>query len=420
MNTKILVVDDEPDIRFLLKDILEDEGYEVDVAEHAAQARQRKAEFSPDLVLLDIWMPEMDGVSLLKQWNESDQLDCPVVMMSGHGTVETAVEATRYGAYDFVEKPLSTAKLLHTVKAALERADQVTDSEQLGELEQPVGNSQLMQDLRSNMQALAAHLHPVFITGVKGAGVSLWANYLFRLQSNPNSSPFVADITRYQQGLQHNIFIREVTELNRQQQQVLLALLELAADSNSSGRLVLASQHDYQALRANDGLLPELAEYWREAMTIPTLAEHIEDMPELLEYYATWFSDKEDLPYRHFGVAAQNLLRNHAWQGGLDELKSMIRQILTNSADDNVELTEIQHFLQATPQPAASTGQEVLQLAVDTNMDMREAREFFEREFLKKQLELCGYNVSVVAKKIGQERTNLYRKLKSLGLQIKK
>ncbi len=420
MNTKILVVDDEPDIRFLLKDILEDEGYEVDVAEHAAQARQRKAEFSPDLVLLDIWMPEMDGVSLLKQWNESNQLDCPVVMMSGHGTVETAVEATRYGAYDFVEKPLSTAKLLHTVKAALEKADQDEVIEHSEQLEQPVGNSQQMQDLRRSMQALAEHLQPVFLTGIRGAGVRLWANYLFSLQTNTSSGPFIPDLTRFQQGLRHNIFIREITELNQQQQQVLLSLMELSSGPESSGRVVVASQFGYQDLRGNQAILPELAEYWHDAISIPSLAEHIEDIPELLEYYATWFSDKEDLPYRHFGVAAQNLLRNHGWQGGLSELKSIIRKLLTNSNNDSVELEEIQHFLQATPLPATRAEQDVLNLAVDTNLDMREAREFFEREYLQKQLELCGYNVSVVAKKIGQERTNLYRKLKSLGLQIKK
>jgi DNA-binding NtrC family response regulator len=420
MNTKILVVDDEPDIRFLLKDILEDEGYEVDVAEHAAQARQRKAEFSPDLVLLDIWMPEMDGVSLLKQWNESDQLDCPVVMMSGHGTVETAVEATRYGAFDFVEKPLSTAKLLRTVKSALEKTEQGADSEPPQTLEQPVGNSQQMQLLRRNMRQLAEHLQPVFFSGVRGAGVRIWANYLFSLQNVTGSSSFVADITRYQQGLQQNIFIREVTDLNQQQQQVLLALLALIPQLNSTARLVVASQYDYETLHSHSEVLPELADYWRQALTIPSLVDHVEDIPELLEYYVTWYSDQDDLPYRHFGVAAQNLLRNHPWQGGLTELKSMIRRILTNSSDDNVELEEIQRLLQVSHQPAADAGQNLLNLVVDTNLDMREAREFFEREYLKKQLELCGYNVSVVAKKIGQERTNLYRKLKALGLQIKK
>ena len=122
MSARILVVDDEPDIRFLLKDILEDEGYLVDVAEHARAANEIRRSIQPDLVLLDIWMPEIDGVTLLKEWKSSGKDDCPVVMMSGHGTVETAVEATRFGAVDFVEKPLSMAKLLNTVKSALSGA----------------------------------------------------------------------------------------------------------------------------------------------------------------------------------------------------------------------------------------------------------------------------------------------------------
>ena len=138
MSARILVVDDEPDIRFLLREILEDEGYVVDVAEHAKQANELRRSKTPDLVLLDIWMPEIDGVTLLKQWKSSADDHCPVVMMSGHGTVETAVEATKYGAYDFVEKPLSMAKLLSTVKAALSSSGH-TERQDLGqEKEDPV------------------------------------------------------------------------------------------------------------------------------------------------------------------------------------------------------------------------------------------------------------------------------------------
>jgi DNA-binding NtrC family response regulator len=112
----ILVVDDEPDIRDLVKEILEDESYTVATAENAAAAREARRAQRPDLILLDIWMPDTDGISLLKEWSEGDHLPCPVIMMSGHGTVETAVEATRLGAYDFIEKPLSMAKLLLTVE----------------------------------------------------------------------------------------------------------------------------------------------------------------------------------------------------------------------------------------------------------------------------------------------------------------
>ena len=125
----ILVVDDEPDIRSLLKEILEDEGFEISVAENAGDAREARRQRRPDLVLLDIWMPDTDGITLLKEWSEGGQVDVPVIMMSGHGTVETAVEATRLGAYDFIEKPLSIAKLLVTVQRALETADLQRENE---------------------------------------------------------------------------------------------------------------------------------------------------------------------------------------------------------------------------------------------------------------------------------------------------
>jgi len=420
MNTKILVVDDEPDIRSLLKDILEDEGYMVDLAENAQQASERKKSFSPDLVLLDIWMPEMDGVTLLKRWSDNNELNYPVVMMSGHGTVETAVEATRFGAFDFVEKPLSMAKLLRTVKSALASVD--TNTQQSSEvLEMPVGNSRIMQNLRQNMEELSQHLKPVFLSGVEGSGVRIWSNYLFSRQ--PVQVPRQSSLdmmSRNQQGLAHNIYIAEVTDLTLDKQRLLLELLQHPDIPGSTGRMIVASHYGYESLRHKSEILPELAEYWRQAILIPSLNERIEDIPELLEYYVTWFSDHQELPYRHFGVAAQNLIRNHQWQGGLTELKSVIKQILSNSDEDNVEMDEIEKFLMLSHQADAQNTRDFLQISVNLNLDMREAREFFERKYLQKQLELCGYNVSELARKIGQERTNLYRKLKALGLQTRK
>ncbi len=420
IQSKILVVDDEPDIRELLKDILEDEGYEVEVAEHAQRAIERKPMFNPDLVLLDIWMPEMDGVSLLKQWNERKELTGPVVMMSGHGTVETAVEATRYGAFDFVEKPLSMAKLLRTVKSALQSQQGASTVKALRR-EQPVGNSHQMQQLRLTMQELAMHNQAVFITGLMGSGVSIWADYLFHLRQPvyPVQS-FQADDEFYKNGLTGNIFIHEVTDLNRHGQQVLLSLLQRQPTSPSSGRMVVSSQYSYQQLREKSEIIPELAEYWRDAVYIPELDERIEDIPELLEYYVNWYAELEGLPYRHFGVAAQNMIRNHHWGGGLAELKSLIKQLLSNSDADNVELDEIQALLINVQSSASNVSDNQLNLHIDLNLDMREAREFFEREYLRQQLAICHNNVSDLARKIGLERTNLYRKLKALGLHNRK
>ncbi len=421
MSTKILIVDDEPDIRFLLKDILEDEGYEVVVAENATQASELKASFAPDLILLDIWMPEMDGVSLLKQWNEQNLLDCPVVMISGHGTVETAVEATRFGAFDFVEKPLSTAKLLHTVNLALSSNSESSDPVQAEESEMPVGNSMQMQQLRKTMQAHAQDLNTIFLTGKVGSGVQIWVSYLFSLQAiKTGTAPFNSGLKSYQNGLLDNIFIAEVTDLNMDQQRDLITLINHLKSVSLSGRLVVASQYGHESLSHKSEVLPELAEYWRNAIYIPSLNERIEDIPELVEYYVTCYSEKEGLPYRHFGVAGQNMIRNHFWQGGLTELKSVIKQVLANSSNDNVGLEEIQQFIQMSRQTMEESSANVLKLSINLDLDMREAREYFERRYLGKQLELCGNNVSELARKIGQERTNLYRKLKSLGLQTKK
>ena len=153
MNTsKILVVDDESDIRRLLQEILTEEGYEVEVAADAGQARAARARQSPDLVLLDIWMPDTDGITLLREWSNEASDACPVVMMSGHGTVDTAVEATRLGAYDFVEKPLSLAKLLRTVERALDARSRRPSGKFAGAVASaglaPVGRSRAVTQLR--------------------------------------------------------------------------------------------------------------------------------------------------------------------------------------------------------------------------------------------------------------------------------
>ncbi len=420
MNKKILVVDDEPDIRFLLKDILEDEGFDVSVAENADQASQLKNSFPPSLILLDIWMPDMDGVSLLKQWHEQKALACPVVMMSGHGTVETAVEATRFGAFDFVEKPLSTARLLRTVNAALSQSD--SQAEGLPHsTEMPVGNSQQVQLLRKTLQTQAADGAPVFFIGEPGSGRSIWANYLFsRQQPVLKTGNFVEGLQHARSGLEENIYIAEVSDLNLQKQKALLSLIHHLKSVKSIGRLVVASQFGYELLAHKSEILPELAEYFRNAIQIPSLNEHIEDIPELVEYYVSRCSELEGLPYRHFGVAGQNTIRNHNWQGGLSELKAVIRKILQSSSAQEVELEEIQQVLQQSQQVVPANAANTLQLSIDLDLDMRQARKYFEKEYLARQLELCSYNVSELARKTGQERTNLYRKLKALGLQTRK
>src|SRR5271168_384882 len=191
--SRILVVDDEADIRGLLKEILSEEGYEVDVAANAVQARASRARQVPDLVLLDIWMPDVDGITLLREWSVGPSDGCPVVMMSGHSTVETAVEATRLGAFDFVEKPLSLAKLLRTVERALDAGRRHRQSGKLlgSPLTVPIGKSKVMQQLRAELQQVAGNPSPVLLVGEPGSGREAFARYLH--ERGPRAAaPFVS------------------------------------------------------------------------------------------------------------------------------------------------------------------------------------------------------------------------------------
>jgi two-component system nitrogen regulation response regulator NtrX len=418
MNERILVVDDEPDIRILLKDILEDEGYSVDVAEHAKAANEIRRLSDPDLVLLDIWMPEVDGVTLLKQWKSSGDDHCPVVMMSGHGTVETAVEATRYGAIDFVEKPLSMAKLLSTVKSALASSARSAVQENRRRRELPVGNSRFVQGLKQRMLDLRDSNQAVFLTGPRGSGRRIWADYLSDNVGGMDVFSTNQDI-RQLIPLKSSLYIEEVCDLSIEQQAALHDAI-LISQRDSTFRFIVASRFDCDELKSNTQINPRMARMWQDAIVILALDEHIEDIPELLKYYVNWYSDHEQLPYRHFDVAAQNLLRNHHWVGDINQLKYFIKTILGNSDAEKIELREIEQTLHSITASSAAEGGEKMQITIDMDLDLREAREAFEREYLSRHLELSGNNMTELARRVGQERTHLYRKLKSLGLQTKK
>ena len=198
---RILVVDDEADIRRLLQEILSEEGHDVDVAADAAQARASRARSAPDLVLLDIWMPDTDGITLLREWSNDARHDCPVVMMSGHGTVETAVEATRLGAFDFIEKPLSLAKLLPTVKRALDarRSRQFGGYAATRKLAPLHGRSRVAQQLRTELQRLATYPAPLLLIAESGSETEALARFVHQSGARAGG-PFVSCNPRAWQG----------------------------------------------------------------------------------------------------------------------------------------------------------------------------------------------------------------------------
>lgn len=416
----ILVVDDEPDIRELIRDILEDEGYQVSVAADGEQARLALASQSPNLILLDIWMPDIDGISLLKEFKQQDD-DLTIVMMSGHGTIETAVEATRLGACDFIEKPLSMAKLLRGVELALEhRNKQQAIHSQLSQV--PVGKSAQIALLRDQAQRVAQHDMPLLLLGENGAGKHCFAHYLYSLSKYAKgkfieltADSFPVDSLKFT-SLAHNncIFINDVALLSEDAQSLLLHLL----DSNklNNCQLICATQHSLEKAvieqSFSEALLYQLNSI---SLAVPPLRDHVEDIPELVHFFVDQQTTQADLPYRHFTVAAQNRLRNHAWPGNVLELKNLIQRILVLGDTDDIDASEIDQALAQSQENVSQNNAE----HIDYSLPLREAREQFERIYLLKKLQETDGNVGKAAKLAGMERTHLYRKLRSLGIDTK-
>ncbi len=445
-SPRILVVDDEADIRGLLSEILAEEGYEIEVAADAASARRAAARQEPDLVLLDIWMPDMDGITLLREWNEKNSLRCPVVMLSGHGTVETAVEATRLGAFDYVEKPLSIAKLLRTAERALEAGKRRRQAQRtlVPSLVAPVGKSRLMQKLREQVQQVAGHDASVMLVGEPGTGREAFARYMHSLGPRA-AGPFVAvacaslddanaaarlrgGVTNgkpepgvYERARGGTLFFGGVEDLTANAQRLLLADFEQRGWQREGAGPVIPFEARFvtAALPGHDGpangmrrdLLAHLEVI---SIRIPPLREYAEDVPDLLRHYVDRLVDEDGMTFRRFSVAAQNRLRNYPWPGNVRELRNLVQRMLIIGGPEEIGLDEIEQHLvaqQAPDEPLVK--QDLLALP------LREAREQFERAYLLQQLMLCNGKVGLLAKRVGMERTHLYRKLRSLGVDFR-
>jgi len=445
--SRILVVDDEADIRGLLKEILSEEGYEVEVAADAAQARAARAARSPDLVLLDIWMPDTDGITLLREWSETEGYDCPVVMMSGHGTVETAVEATRLGAFDFVEKPLSLTKLLRTVERALDagRRKRVSERSQSASLAVPIGKSKVTQALREQIQSSATSASPVLLIGELGSGREAYARFLHSLSAR-SAKPFFmvvcaslsgdpamalfgserggnVDPGAFDLAAGGTLFLSGLEDLGAEAQRVLLGALEQNAYTRLGGRerlpinvrLVSSAQEGFDQRGAPQEFRRDLLAHLNViTLRVPPLREYAEDVPDLLRFYVDRLVDDQHLPLRRFSVAAQNRLRNYPWPGNLGELKNLVQRLLILGSGEEIRLEEVERELSvrmSTDEPLVK--QDLLALP------LREAREQFERAYLQQQLLLCNGKVGQLAKRVGMERTHLYRKLRALGVDFR-
>jgi DNA-binding NtrC family response regulator len=403
---KILVVDDEIGIRELLSEILRDEGHDVALAENAAAARAARNGARPDLVLLDIWMPDTDGITLLKEWSANGQLNMPVIMMSGHGTIDTAVEATRIGAQDFLEKPIALQKLLAAVKRALQK----TAAAPRAELSLAAfAHSAPLRELKRRLEQLAQKSRVLVLRTAGGSVVELCARSLQRPGKawlDLGSLNNVLDMDALVAAAGGVVFAADLACLPRLQQKNLMFAVERVEKYDL--RLVLGSTAGASELIAQgweDGLVRRLFEVW---LAVPGLAELKNEVPEMAGQILTHLIEAGEVPLRRLSTAALNALRNIAWPGGYRELKAAVRSLALAALEEEIDGEEVARVLGREPLPAP--------LPLPLDLPLREAREVFERMYFEHHLQLEAGNITRLAEKTGLERTHLYRKLKQLGI----
>jgi two-component system nitrogen regulation response regulator NtrX len=414
----ILVVDDEIGIRELLSEILADEGHIVQLAESATSAREARNRSRPDLVLLDIWMPDADGLTLLKEWASAGLLSMPVIMMSGHATIDTAVEATRIGALDFLEKPIALQKLLATVKRALGQPEQrdnrsgaVPRTLSIASLAAP--RSAALATLKKRLlQAAATSVGSVLLRGERGAMPEFYAR-AFQQAASPwvNATQALVDGASdvLPQAAGGILFIEDLAQLSANQRRHLAFLVPRAV--RAKVRLMSFSSESPQVLAETLGYEPSLLGLLGElTLAIPPLCEQAEDIPEIAQAMLRQLVDGGFCRQRRFAPDALEALQSHPWPGNLEELALAVRTLAATSANEQIEAADVSSIVRL--EDAKSPVVPALML----DLPLREAREAFERIYFEHHLALEDGSISRVAERSGLERTHLYRKLKALGI----
>jgi DNA-binding NtrC family response regulator len=413
---QILVVDDEVGIRELLFEILRDEGYGVRLAENAQTARSARKEMRPDLVLLDIWMPDTDGITLLKEWAGSGLLTMPVVMMSGHGTIDSAVEATRIGAFDFLEKPISLPKLLATVGKAL-AGGRVLPKTGLALVN--LGRARAIQELRQRLEQVARLRTPVLFLGEAGCGFELCARHL-HIPNTPWVAPEETEwlatnpFEPLNEAREGTLFLPEIANLSKAEQKGLAQVLGKLEKFNV--RLICAATGPLAAM-AEDGRFDANLYNQLSGLTIrlPALADHPEDIPDIAMTMLTQLVDANEVPLRTLTVGSLNVMRNLNWPGNLPVLQNVVKTLALTSLGNDIagdDVNRVAREFNLGPREQVTT-----EVGVSLDLPLRDAREQFEKQYFLHHIRREEGNMSRVADRVGLERTHLYRKLKQLGIR---
>ena len=428
----ILIIDDEPEIRNLMEEILSEEGYKTLSAESAQRAEHIITNNQIDLVYLDIWMPGTDGVELLKKWTKTNKLKAPIIMISGHATIKTAVETTRLGAFDFIEKPLSIEKLLTSAEQALSIKDERDLDDKIISFLKTKTNTNTYSDCFASLDSAVDKNNLVCLRGEVGTEKEMFAKHLHHQQYNQKHN-FVR--------VQLNLLLAEQRESSAIINELIKTLeyleegtvylsglvnLEMEKQINVQNFLInwLPKQRNRYVLEMlstkSKASIPEGHKILEQAfpdivvINLPPLRQHLQDVPDLLKIFANYFATQEDLSQRRFSLAAMNMLSKYAWPGNLKQLKNMVHTILIRPNKEIINIEEVEETLTLQ----GPSGDLLVQNDI-MSMTMTEAKKEFEKAFLLRQLELVGWKVTELARRVDMERTNLYRKLSSLGIEYK-
>jgi two-component system nitrogen regulation response regulator NtrX len=452
MARDILIVDDEADIRHLIQGILEDEGYTTRQAGTAKQAFAAISDRAPSLVILDVWLQnsEFDGLAILEQI-KVDHPHLPVIMISGHSTIETAVTALKQGAYDFIEKPFKADRLLMMMDRALETTQLRLENQDLKKkADNPFmlsGNSNAIQQLLSMIDRVALTNSRVLLTGESGAGKEITARTIHK-KSPREKNPFVLincatispqrmeqELFGYEEnGLIHTgvlerantgtLLLDEVADMPLETQSKIVRVLQDQSFLRVGGndmikvdvRIIASTSRDLRAAM-NDGKFREDLYYRLNVVpvAIPPLRARLDDIPHLIENFVEHLGTQNNLPKREFSVSSMLALQSYDWPGNVRQLKNLIEWLLIMGAGTPNKIVEIEDL------PPEISGKIPETLKTEWGADLiglplREAREVFEREYLLSQVHRFGGNISKTAQFIGMERSALHRKLKSLNI----
>jgi two-component system nitrogen regulation response regulator NtrX len=452
----ILIVDDEKSIRESLTGILQDEGFVPCSVASGEAALERIEEGPPDLVLLDIWMPGLDGMETLASIREAhpDQL---VIMMSGHGTIETAVKATKLGAYDFIEKPLSLEKVLLCIQNAAKIGRLVEENRQLkaqiSKDHEMIGNSKPIRDLIKQIKVAAPTSGWVLITGENGTGKELVARAIHHnsrrsdkafVEVNCAAIPeelieselfghekgsFTGATTqrrgKFDQAHQGTLFLDEIGDMSLKTQAKVLRILQERKFERVGGnrtievdvRVIAATNKDLEREIAAGNFREDL--YYRLNVIpfhVPSLRERKTDIPHLAKHFLVHFCRQESRKTKELSDEAIVALKNYSWPGNVRELKNLIERLAIMTPGECISLEQLPQSMLGK-----SGEQSERQDGISVNADtFRLAKEEFEREFLVKKLRENGWNISRTAEAIEVERSNLHRKIKAYGIVLKK